>query len=90
MTDAINDLEVRRRRVMYRAGHRGTKELDLLLGRFAETELANMSEVDLVAFEEFLALPDPDIHHWLLTSGAEMPQGLAGEFIGRLKRFHGL
>lgn len=90
MTDAINDLETRRRRVMYRAEHRGTKELDLLLGRFAEAHLAAMSEVDLVAFEKFLTLPDPDIHHWLLTPGAETPRGHAGEFVGRLKRFHGL
>ncbi len=90
MIDAINDLEIRRKRVMYRAGHRGTKELDLLLGRFAEAELAAMSESDLAAFEEFLGLPDPDIHYWLLTPGAETPQGLAGEFVERLKRFHDL
>ena len=90
MVDAINDLETRRKRAMYRAGHRGTKELDILLGRFAEVELAAMSEPDLAAFEEFLALPDPDINHWLLTPGAETPQGLAGEFVERLKRFHDL
>lgn len=75
---------------MYRAGHRGTKELDLLLGRFAEAELAGMSEADLIAFEEFLALPDPDIHHWVLAPGAKAPEGLAGEFVERLKRFHDL
>ena len=90
MAEAINDIEVRRRRVLYRAGHRGTKELDLLLGRFAESELEKMTETDLEAFEEFLALPDPDIYHWLMTPGAEMPDGLAGEFVGRLKRFHDL
>ncbi|MEM8744076.1 MAG: succinate dehydrogenase assembly factor 2 [Pseudomonadota bacterium] len=90
MADAINDIEARRRRVLYRAGHRGTKELDLLLGRFAEAEIAEMTDADLTAFEEFLALPDPDIQFWLLTPGAEEPEGLAGEFVGRLKRFHDL
>lgn len=90
MADAINDIEARRRRVLYRAGHRGTKELDLLLGRFAEAEIPAMADADLIAFEEFLALPDPDIQYWLLTPGAEEPDGLAGEFVGRLKRFHDL
>ena len=90
MAEAINDIEIRRRRVLYRAGHRGTKELDILLGRFAESELEKMTEADLAAFEEFLTLPDPDIHHWLMTPGAEMPDGLAGDFVGRLKRFHDL
>ncbi|MEM8744686.1 MAG: succinate dehydrogenase assembly factor 2 [Pseudomonadota bacterium] len=90
MADAINDIEARRRRVLYRAGHRGTKELDLLLGRFAEAQIAAMTDADLTAFEEFLALPDPDIQFWLLTPGAEEPDGLAGEFVRRLKRFHDL
>ncbi len=88
MAEARNDLDICRRRIMYRAGHRGTKELDLLLGRFADSEVSAMSEADLAAFEEFLALPDPDIHHWLLAPGAAMPDGLAGEFVERLKRFH--
>ncbi len=34
------DIEVRRRRAVWRAGHRGTKELDLLVGRFAAAHLA--------------------------------------------------
>lgn len=85
-----NDLDILRRRILYRAAHRGTKELDWLLGRYAEAEIAAMDEPDLVAFEEFLALPDPDIHHWLMAPDAVRPQGPAGEFVTRLKRFHDL
>ncbi len=88
--DTHSDLYTRRRRAYYRAGHRGTKEMDWLLGRFAEAELGKMDMSELDAFEEFLALPDPDIEDWLLTPGFPAPDGLAGEFVARLKQFHDL
>ena len=90
MPDTENDLDVRRRRAYYRAGHRGTKEMDWLLGCFAEAELESMDGNDLDAFEEFLAMPDPDIEDWLLTPGFPAPDGVAGDFIARLKLFHDL
>ena len=90
MPDTRNDLDARRRRALYRAGHRGTKEMDWLLGRFAEAKLGAMDGDELDAFEEFLALPDPDIGSWLLTPGMPAPDGLAGDFVARLKRFHDL
>ena len=90
MPESDNDLDARRRRASYRAGHRGTKEMDWLLGRFAEAELESMNGDDLDAFEEFLALPDPDIQRWLLTRDAAPPDGPAGSFVARLKLFHDL
>jgi len=90
MSDTPNDLDARRRRAHYRAGHRGTKEMDWLLGRFAEAELADMDSNDLEAFEEFLAMPEPDLEDWLLTPGFPAPDGVAGDFVARLKRFHDL
>ena len=90
MPDTPSDLDARRRRAHYRAGHRGTKEMDWLLGRFAEAELGGMDSDDLNAFEEFLALPDPDIESWLLIPGTPAPDGSAGDFVARLKRFHEL
>lgn len=88
--DLLSDLDARRRRAYYRAGHRGTKELDWLLGRFAKAELENMDAGQLNDFEAFLASPDPDIEDWLLTPGFAAPEGVAGEFVARLKRFHDL
>ncbi len=52
---------MRRRRALYRAQHRGTKEMDHLLGRFAEARLAEMDDAALGLFETLLALPDPDL-----------------------------
>ncbi|MHA1164201.1 MAG: succinate dehydrogenase assembly factor 2 [Alphaproteobacteria bacterium] len=90
MPDTRNDLDASRRRALYRAEHRGTKEMDWLLGRFARAELGGMDDTELDKFEEFLALPDPDIQRWLMTRDAVPPEGLAGSFVKRLKLFHDL
>lgn len=59
-----HDLQTRRRRAAYRAAHRGTKEMDIILGRYAEGHLDSMSDVELGTFERFLELPDPVLTHW--------------------------
>ncbi len=85
-----DDIEVRRRRAAWRAGHRGTKELDLLVGRFASERLAAMTETDLARFERFLAVSDPEIQAWLL--GPPTAEG-APEFadvVADIRKFHGL
>ena len=86
-----DDLLLRRKRALYRAGHRGTKELDLLLGGYAQEKLQDMSEGELETFETLLAMPDPEIAAWLLDRQASLPQAhdLAG-LVGELRVFHGL
>lgn len=64
--------------------------MDWLLGRFAEAEVGSFDSVELEAFEQFLALPDPDIQEWLLNPSAALPNGPALDFVQRLKRFHDL
>ena len=61
MTD---EMEIRRRRAAYRASHRGTKEMDFILGRYAEAHLPGMTAGELDDFERFLALPDPVLTEW--------------------------
>ena len=82
-------LDPRRRRALYRAKHRGTKEMDWLLGRYAEARLGAMAETELDAFEPLLALPDPELQVWLMTGS-----GYAGSaftpLIDRIRSFHGL
>jgi antitoxin CptB len=59
------DREVRRRRIRFRAWHRGTREMDLLMGGFADAELARLSDAELDQFEHLLDLPDPLVFAWL-------------------------
>ncbi|MCC7250374.1 succinate dehydrogenase assembly factor 2 [Hyphomicrobium sp.] len=83
------DIEVRRRRAAWRAGHRGTKELDLLVGRYAEARLSAMTEADLDRFERFLAITDPEIQSWLLVPSADA-EGEFADVVAEIRRFHGL
>jgi antitoxin CptB len=59
-------LDVRRRRALYRAWHRGMREMDLVLGRFAEQEIGRMSEAELAGFEALLDVPDITLMSWIL------------------------
>ena len=89
MSEEPDAVEVMRRRLRYRAGHRGTKELDILLGRFAEAHIESMSVSDLERFERYLAHPDPDINRWIF---APDKHGDSEEFelSRQIRTFHGL
>ncbi|MBO6901825.1 MAG: succinate dehydrogenase assembly factor 2 [Rhizobiaceae bacterium] len=59
------DLETRRRRARFRAWHRGMREADLILGRFADEHIADMNEVRMDEFETLLEVPDGDLLKWM-------------------------
>lgn len=84
-----DDDEVRRRRALWRASHRGTKEMDVMLGRYAEAHVPVMSGAELGAFEEFLALSDVDLYRWIIDPAVNA-KGAHAPLIAALRRFHGL
>jgi antitoxin CptB len=55
----------RRRRLLFRATHRGTHETDLLVGGYVTSRVDGLSESELDALEQVLELPDPDLADWL-------------------------
>ena len=61
----------RRKRLLFRSWHRGTREADLILGSFADQHLAAFDEVQLDRYEALLDWPDPDIFDWM--SGRVLP-----------------
>ena len=65
-------LDARRRRLLFRATHRGTKEVDILLGGYVSARVARFTETELPALEEILELPDPVLADWL-TGRAPLP-----------------
>jgi antitoxin CptB len=83
----MDGLEIRRKRALYRANHRGTKELDLILGRYANERVRGMNEVQLLAFEQFLALPDTDIDQWI--RGFAAPDGVVAS-VADIRSYLGL
>ena len=62
---------LRRRRLLFRARHRGTKEADLMVGGFVSRHLWTFSESELAEIEAVLELPDVDLSDWL--SGRREP-----------------
>jgi antitoxin CptB len=66
-----DSLEHRRKRLAFRAWHRGMKELDLLIGGFADRHLAELSPAQLDRFEALLDVPEPLMYRWLM--GHERP-----------------
>ncbi len=64
-TGTPTDLETRRRRIRFRAWHRGIKENDLILGSFADAHIDDLSEADLDAFDELMEAPDQDVYSWI-------------------------
>ncbi len=81
------DSDSRRKRALYRAHHRGTKEMDLILGGFADVELSRFSDDEITAFEMLLALPDPEIDR--MIKGAEPAPDLVC-LLQAIQRHHGL
>lgn len=67
------DIEARRKRLRFRSWHRGTKEMDLLLGRFADRELFTMGAAELDRYEALLEIPEPVIYAWLTGQGTPPP-----------------
>jgi len=81
-------LEIRRKRLQFRAWHRGMREVDLLLGRFADATLTDLDEQDLAGFEALLLLPDPDVLSWVM-GGVAAPPEADSTILRKIIAFHG-
>ena len=75
-----------RRRLLFQSRHRGVKELDLILGAFAEAHLDGFSAVELGQFAVLLAEQDPDIYDWLVGR-VPLPARLKNPVTERLLAF---
>jgi antitoxin CptB len=62
--------ENRRKRLRFRAWHRGTKEMDLLIGSFADAKLSGFGSDQLDRFEALLDVPEPVVYDWILGRSA--------------------
>lgn len=81
-------LDPRRKMLLFRAWHRGTKEMDLVLGGFADAELEILTNSELDDLEQLMTAPDPEIYKWL--SGTHpVPHNWDTPIVQRIRRFHG-
>jgi len=79
-------LDVRRRKILFRAWHRGLREVDLILGRFADSNIEQLSEAELTEFETLMDVPDGVLLAWL-TGEADVPASHDGPLLRRLRAF---
>lgn len=70
---AGEDIAMRRKRLRYRAWHRGTKEMDLILGPFADANVERFDAAALDALEALMEEEDPPLLKWIM--GQETPPG---------------
>jgi antitoxin CptB len=63
--------DIRRKRLAFRSWHRGTRESDLILGRFADAHLAGFYDDQLDRYEALLECADADLFDWI--TGRAMP-----------------
>jgi antitoxin CptB len=63
---AGEDLSIRRRRLRYRAWHRGTKEMDLVLGPFADAHVETFGRPELERLEALMEEADTDLLKWVI------------------------
>ena len=83
---ANQELDARRKRLRFRAWHRGMRELDLLLGPFADAAADTFSEQEVASFEALLEVPDPNLYSWIMDAAA--PASFDTPLFRRLCAFH--
>ena len=81
------DLDPRRRKILFRAWHRGMRENDLIMGGFADAHIADLDETELDEFERLIEVLDRDLLSWI-TGEAEVPANYNTDVFRRLKAFH--
>jgi antitoxin CptB len=88
-TRSSHGLDDRRKRLLFRCWHRGTRELDLILGRFADAEIAGLGDDELSQLERLLEVPDPDFYA-AVTGDRPLPDGYANVLFERIKSFRAM
>lgn len=65
MAVAFDELDIRRRRIRFRAWHRGMREMDIVMGGFVDAEIHRLDDSELIDLEALLDAPDDEVFHWL-------------------------
>jgi antitoxin CptB len=85
-TRSSHGLDDRRKRLLFRCWHRGTREMDLILGRFADAEIGTLTDAELSELERLIEVPDPDLYAALIGE-KPLAAEYAGALFGRIKAF---
>jgi antitoxin CptB len=82
----LTDIEVRRKKALFRAQRRGFRELDLIFAAFADSHLDRLGPAELERFEALLSVPDWQIFGWIMGHEA-VPAAYDDDVFGRLQSY---
>jgi antitoxin CptB len=85
-TRSSDGLDDRRKRLLFRCWHRGTREMDLILGRFADAEIAGLTNDELGLLEQLIEVPEPDLYA-ALTGNVPLAPEYSSALFDRIKAF---
>jgi antitoxin CptB len=77
------ETQIRRKRLLWRATHRGIKEMDLILGGFVTRNLDGFSDAEIAELERIMDIPDQDMLSWA-TKQASIPAEQASPLLARI------
>ena len=85
-TRSSDGLDARRKRLLFRCWHRGTREMDLILGRFADAVIADLTDAELGELEQLVEVADPDLYA-ALSSDVLLAPEYRTRLFDRIKSF---
>ncbi|MBN9670672.1 succinate dehydrogenase assembly factor 2 [Roseibium aggregatum] len=86
-TSPTDARDPRRKKILFRCWHRGMKEMDLLLGGFANAEIDNLSDQELLELEHLLTANDQDLYAWM-TGRKPLPAEWDGPLYRKIIAYH--
>ena len=88
MTERSSDrLDVRRRKLLFRAWRRGVREMDLIVGRFADVHIDKFDAKDLDDFERLIEAGNAELYAWVVGTESA-PAHYDTAVLAELKAFH--
>ncbi len=87
MENESSGLDDRRKRLRFRAWHRGTREMDLVLGRFVDANLVALGDDEIVLLEALMEVPDPELYLWIAGT-ADVPVNYDTALFRKIVAFH--
>mgnify|MGYP001207533818 FL=1 len=66
MSRNLETIEIKRKRLLFRSTHRGTREMDILLGGFFKSNMSYLNDDQLNEFEGLIEIPDDDLYNWAM------------------------
>ena len=67
----MTNKEILKRQIIYRSTHRGTREMDILLGNFAKKHIDGFNDSELKDLKELLFIEDEIIYNWYLKNNSK-------------------